>query len=204
MADLEKKEIEEETEECIDWDETQKQGKIVKTTRKKEEKEVVDYDLFIPGEYNSSNKSKKEDTTVEKFLYEEFESSFFSKLMDGLIILSFVFYAIFKIYFSMAEKKTISMVTMLCAISVMLLISVSTTTAIRLGIWPKREDNKMKLAERVMIVTAVIVLVFSLSFLYEEKIRKIMLIICGAHILYMILVIIITKIVAKKLTIKKG
>lgn len=204
MADLENKEIEEETEECIDWDETQKQGKIVKTTRKKEKKEVVDYDLFIPGEYNSSNKSKKEDTTVEKFLYEEFESSFFSKLMDGLVLLSFVFYAIFKIYFSMAESKTISMVTMLCTISVMLLISVSTTTAIRLGIWPKREDNKMKLAERVMLVTAIIVLVFSLSFLYEEKIRKIMLIICGAHILYMILVIIITKIVSKNLTIKKG
>ena len=49
MADLENKEVEEETEECIDWAETQKQGKIVKTKRKKEKKEVVDYNLFIPG-----------------------------------------------------------------------------------------------------------------------------------------------------------
>ena len=39
MADLENKEVEEEeTEECIDWAETQKQGKIVKTRRKKEKK----------------------------------------------------------------------------------------------------------------------------------------------------------------------
>lgn len=51
MTDLENKEVgEEETEECIDWAETQKQGKIVKTRRKKEKKEVVDYDLFIPGD----------------------------------------------------------------------------------------------------------------------------------------------------------
>jgi len=217
MEDLENKEELEETEEYIDWDETQKQGRIVKKTRKKEKKEVVDYKFDLgrdDKDYRSSRTrpSVIEDKTPEKYAYEAFKESLFSKIMYGLLFLAFLGNAALMIYLEFAKggatdnKNLVFMA--LHGVCIALFFSLAPTAAIETGIWPRRKDNKEKVIKDIIVAAVLFIFVvtfaFAFDFVYEGKVRNIILIISGAYVLFSVLLGVIARIISKRIDKRKN
>ena len=208
MDDLENKEEKEETEECIDWEESRKQGKIVKTTRKKEKKEVEEYDLFF-GESHIKEHTVNNDTdnTIEKYLYEEIEHSFFSKIMDLLLILAILALYSVEIINKIFQESILdeNFIIMTLFISDILVAFVATTkTAIGIGVWPRRKKNRGKTIASIIVSASILTMTTLISLIIKNKFRYILLLITLGFIIYGILLFIIIKIIAKKLDIKNG